>query len=439
MLFSGAMKRGEVTRSMKSRLVRLTHTIDAWPKGWTVAAIVSSVLVWALLTYLLVRAGLLSTGTTRRQFTDLFERFRDVASVLHDGDLYAIRSGSSLNTNPPIVVLVMGPISALGKSVGAFVWTTANVSSLVAVATICARRLSGVSTRSAALIASLVTPGTALLLSDPYRVVLLVGQVRVLLLFLVVMDLLAVRKERRGILVGLASAMSLTPMVFILLIGLSAGRRAVFRCLVATAGFSLLGLFAGAAAWWRYYAVLLPTGQQLDRVLRHRSPSDAGQANLRAVFARPPLAHMPIHQTLFAVVTAVVVIAGLWIVFRVARSNLPITALMSLGFLVTIVEPESWVHSWVWALLGPFAAWELLPWRRSAAWGTLLFLVPMLPVSRLVAAKLGLIEQLASSYTIGAMAFLALIALCLLRAGGVSGRDDVASSADAGCGRLNPT
>lgn len=403
---------------MHSLARRCITTIDAWPPPAARAAAVGLLLAWSLLGYFAVRAGLLSSGPGQRQFTDLYERFQDVSAMLHNHDLYALRPrGASLNTNPPVVVLMMLPFDLLGRSGGAIAWSALTVASVAAVAMICLRKLSGLSVTTSALVSCAIAPGAALVLSDPYRVVLLVGQVRTVLLLLVVADLFVISPRRRGILIGFAAAISLTPLVFLLLVGMSAGRRAVFRCLAAAAAFSLVGVLAGARAWWRFYAVLLPTGQQLHRVLRHRSASDAGQSNLRSVFARAPLAHLPVHALLLDLTIVAITIGGVWVVVRLWKSDLPVTAVMSLGFLVTIIEPESWVHYWVWALLGPFAAWELVRWRRGAAWGTLLFLVPMLPLSRIVAAHLGLIEQLASFYVLGALAFLGLVAVLPFRDG----------------------
>ena len=95
---------------------------------------------------------------------------------------------------------------------------------------------------------------TPMALLDPVRETILLGQVNILLAAAVIADMTLIRPERRGVLVGLAAAIKITPVILIpyLVLTRQAGawRRAT-GAFIAAAG---MGAVASPQASWTYWS-----------------------------------------------------------------------------------------------------------------------------------------------------------------------------------------
>ncbi|MDX8141201.1 glycosyltransferase 87 family protein [Lentzea sp. BCCO 10_0061] len=194
---------------------------------------------------------------------------------------------------------------------------------------------------------------------EPVISTLLFGQINLLLMALVVVDCLAVRDPRfRGLLVGVAAAIKLTPLIFLLYFLVRREWRAAAMSTAAFAGLAVLGfLFAAkdSAEFW-FHALLDPSragglaymaNQSLRGVLHRINPGEHAESLL--------------WLGLSLIVVALAVVAAHGARHEVAA----LTAIATAGLLVS---PVSWSHHWVWCVPA-FLALGFA--RRSWAWPTL--------------------------------------------------------------------
>jgi len=173
------------------------------------------------------------------------------------------------------------------------------------------------------------------------------GQVGLFLMALIVVDLLTPLTGRwRGVLVGFAAAIKLTPGIFI--VGLFvAGRRDTRRASwVAAATFVLLsGLSAvvapgGSRAYW---------GSALFDSNRLGDNSAPANQSLRGMMLRTALD--PGHATIAFVLLAVVVGAvGLWKASVAWRQGDDLFAVSLIGLLMALLSPVAWIHHFVFMI-----------------------------------------------------------------------------------------
>lgn len=297
----------------------------------------------ALAVALILLPWIIATGSARPwqpAMIDLDVYLATVNDLLAGKDIYATRTPfwNLPFIYPPIAALLLVPLTYLP------LW---GVQVLWAVLTVLAQRLilvrAGVR-RSAAIAAANV----ALVLAfEPFRTTLGYGQVNTLLMALIVADLLPGQERSkwfpRGALIGLAAAIKLTPLAF-LVFALLAGRRAV-----VVWG---LGSFAALTA---IGAIVLPQESLTfaRKVLTgdlYGNPVYVGNQSINAVFARlagtePPIAQIALFVGGLAALLALVVAVLWW------RRGERVLAVGLIGVASCLASPLSWTHHHVWALL----------------------------------------------------------------------------------------
>ena len=256
---------------------------------------------------------------------------------------------------PPFAAIVFSPLAFLSEDASVLIVAVLSHVSILVTAYSLARSSTYLAPR-----AGLVAAATAVLmplftLVEPARETINYGQINLALMALVAADCLLPRTRwPRGLLVGIAAAIKLTPLGFLLLFLLRKDFRATAVSAVTFAATVLLGLLAAphdSADWW------------LDKML---STSDsfgsvyAGNLTLRSLLAK---------QTLDGTALNIAWIAGSLVLLGLAvlgmrhalRTRNTALALMLNGILVLLVSPISWSHHWVWAaptlaLLGAMCA-----------------------------------------------------------------------------------
>jgi alpha-1,2-mannosyltransferase len=170
------------------------------------------------------------------------------------------------------------------------------------------------------------------------------GQINVVLMTLVIADCVPRRTPwPRGVLVGLAIALKLTPAVFLLYFVL---RRDVRAVLVAVASFGAATLLGFALAWKDSCEYWTVTVRHTDRI---------GDATLNTnQNAAGALARLELSEGAHFVVwtAACLAVFGLtvWAVRRVLAAGEPTLALACVAMFGLVVSPVSWSHHWVWGL-----------------------------------------------------------------------------------------
>jgi alpha-1,2-mannosyltransferase len=210
--------------------------------------------------------------------------------------------------------------------------------------------------------------GVASLALEPVRSNFDYGQVNLILMVMIVADLTVVRPPWRGLLVGLAAAIKLTPLVFL------------FYFVAARQWRSLLrgaGVVAGATALtW----VVLPSDSV--RYWFHEV-FDAGRTGALGVVSnqswngmvhRPPFHGGHVGTAMWLVLSLVTLAGGAvlcrWMVAQARTAE----AVMVLALTELLVSPVSWTHHWSWLVLAPIVAASLWRVHRAVAVSLLVLL-----------------------------------------------------------------
>ena len=302
--------------------------------------------VWILAGLALLTCGIVLLAGIRNEFFDSKVYYGAVQYWVRDhGMVYDwLRPGSPYGfTYPPFAGLVMAPMSVLPFPL---VVVIASVATLATTALV-VRWLVGPMIRRAGW-PMWFGFGVAVCFAvsfEPVRETLTFGQVNTLLLALVAGDLLfGVAKGKRwgGIGIGLATAVKLTPGVFILYLLVTKRWRAAATAIVTAAAATLA---SGAAAtdqsreFWT--SALWDTGRV--GVLSYVS-----NQSLRGFLAR-----LPIDSVASRIwILGVLVLLGFWAwrVRAAAARHDELGGLALTGILGCLISPVTWVHHCVWLL-----------------------------------------------------------------------------------------
>ncbi len=294
-------------------------------------------------------------------------------ALLTSGDPYGVlpptRDGTVLPfTYPPFAALVFAPLLVLPLDLALVLLTLVSVLALGAVVALClagADRPAG-NALNVAITTSDVANGTfgtsnvskatfrarlwvvggaalgvqaVALLSEPVRATLGFGQVNLLLMLLVAVDILGPNWRYRGVLIGLAAVVKLTPAAFLLFFLLRKDFRAVARAALVFGCCGLLAWLLAPSASVRYWTELIFARERVG------DPGYIGNQSLRGLLARlgPPA------ETLVWVAVVLLVLAATVLLMRRAlAAGRPVPALLACALAALLVSPVSWTHHWVW-------------------------------------------------------------------------------------------
>jgi alpha-1,2-mannosyltransferase len=304
----------------------------------------------------LATAAFLSVATIRHDFFDLKVYFGAINYWVHDGgQIYDwLKPNSKYGyTYPPFAALAMLPMAFVS-------WPVAIViSCLAAVVTgglvvwwlvdPMARREGWTRWFAFAIAVCLAAA------FEPMRETFTFGQVNTLLLFLVAVDLLWLVPASRtldggrpgpsgrwhkaaGVGIGLATAVKLTPGIFILYLLVTRRWRAAITASATAAGVTLLAAALAPDASRQFWTEML---WNTDRV---GSLSFISNQSLQGVVARLD----PVHPSTIAWLVLVVATLAVW-VWRVRDADVR-TGLALTGVVGCLISPVTWVHHLVWLL-----------------------------------------------------------------------------------------
>ncbi|QNQ90575.1 DUF2029 domain-containing protein [Corynebacterium poyangense] len=189
-----------------------------------------------------------------------------------------------------------------------------------------------------------------LLPSEPIWRTLSYGQINLILAGLVIWDLWGPWQRHRGLLVGFAAAIKLTPAIFLLYFFFIRDKRAILRGVISAVSCSLLAavlLPHQSADYW------LRTLVQVDRIGRAGIPD---QQSLRGFLTR---LHVDGDTALLLWIFAVLLITIVtgWVVLPLRPKKQPFhrppasaqfLGLYACALFGLLVSPVSWTHHWVW-------------------------------------------------------------------------------------------
>jgi alpha-1,2-mannosyltransferase len=295
---------------------------------------------------------------------DLQARYRDGNIALQHGNLYGIHWETS--TYPPITAYLFVPFRLIGLRATETLWTVANLVSLAAIFAVALHRWFKVSAVDAWFASALGLAPAVIFAFYPFRSLLLWGQMGVLLMLLVFLDLFLVPKRFRGILIGVAAAIKLLPALFVIWLIAKREVSAVVRAIVA---FAVLTVFA--AALWphasaEYWFHVLPSARvgRIVTVAPSQWAKGAGKLSdqsIRGLLARPPFLLLKTFPWLPIALAALAL--GLAVMVRFLRQGHELAAFVVLSLVTELISPVSWLHYWVFVGLAPILA--ILEWRRD--------------------------------------------------------------------------
>lgn len=244
-------------------------------------------------------------------------------------------------TYPPFAALVFVVLAVLPIASTMLVVSSLNVVLLYLAVLLCWRNLGYRGVRTHAVSVFLAVAFTWL---EPVRMTLWLGQINLLLLVLVLWDLGRPDGSRlRGIGVGVAAGMKLTPAFFVLYaLSLRQYRTVAVASatFVATVGAGLLVVFDDARTFWTS-AIF-----QSDRIGLLASPANQ---SVRGALARAWPGHEPPVLVWMACSIALALV-GLWCAVLAHRRGERLLGLTVCGLTTPVVSPFAWGHHWVWCV-----------------------------------------------------------------------------------------
>jgi alpha-1,2-mannosyltransferase len=313
----------------------------------------------------LVVAAAVGAGL-RGDFTDLFVYQHAGDRVLDGLSVYGSRDPvmDLPFTYPPFAALVMAPLALVPTWLAAALLAGASVGALAAVVVVARRALGQ---PAPGWLVALVVCGAAAL--EPVWQNLTFGQLNVLLMLAVLVDLVAGERRWSGVLVGIAAGLKLTPLVFVVLLVLVGRRTAAGRAVVAFAVTVAVGFAVMPRAAWEYWSDGLLDGSRVGPPALAHNQSVYG-ALTRLLDQEPStLLWIAVAGPLAGVVT---VVGARW--WRRGDRVLG-TCLGALAMLMA--SPISWSHHWVWAVPVALVLWERSRWV-STAWVAVFVTRPVL-------------------------------------------------------------
>ena len=266
-------------------------------------------------------------------------------------------------TYPPFAALVFGLLARLPQNMALNLFNVAGVAVAGWVAVTIVRywsskaKLRGAlsTTRSCWVAAALFL---AILFLGPWRETLAFGQINILLMGLMVVDLLGGLSKRRrfrgsGFLVGVAAGIKLTPLVFGLYFLMRKDWRGLANMALGFASTVLLGWLLRPAESLEFWLEILPDTSRIG-----------GAGYVDNLSVKGALLHFGVPQdavTLpwLALSLATLVLAAL-LIRAASAQGARVVAISTTALAMLLISPVSWSHHWVWmAVVLPAFAWTI--------------------------------------------------------------------------------
>jgi alpha-1,2-mannosyltransferase len=299
----------------------------------------------------LAAAGALAFATGRQ--IDL-SVYLTGGSHLLDDRLYQVTLAQPAHlyfTYPPFAAVLFWPLGVLPMRMAYLIWALINIVALYAVVHLSLRAALRTAPPRVTILASLILLIPFYWL-DPVHRTLMYGQVNLALAALVLADFtgsLAFRGRRlpHGVLVGIASAIKLTPLIFVLYLLITRRMRAAGAALAAFAACCAVAVALSPAASWSYWSRYVTDTSRIGSI--YFIPDQS----LHAAVDRA--GHAIASPELVALLSVAVLAGGLALAawsFRASSDLLGVLVSAATGLLVS---PVTWDHHMVWIV--PVIIW----------------------------------------------------------------------------------
>ena len=253
-------------------------------------------------------------------------------------------------TYPPTAALLFVPLALVPTQVAWGILTAVSVLAMalvirVAIGSLPKPAADGPRWWSSPARATLVFSVLMLGIEPVWRTIFL-GQINLILMALVVLDVLVVTARGArggGIMVGVAAAVKLTPLIFVVHLFLTGKRADAVRALVTFLGLQLLMLLLIPGDTIRYWTKTISDTGRIGPVHWAGNQSLNGLVN-RVTDLAPWASKAAIG------VSALLAIPAIWLMLRFHRRGQALAALLVSAFFALLASPISWSHHWVWAV-----------------------------------------------------------------------------------------
>lgn len=318
----------------------------------------------ALLVTLSVAASLALAASAGAGHQIDFDIYRMGAGNVSGRHLYDTRLPRSLMggprgmrfTYPPFAALLFWPFTLFSVSIGQLSWSVINAAALAVLIAVSIKAVRPGWPWQRAWITAAVVLYPALWL-DPALLTLDYGQVNLLIAAMILSDLTLRTPLPRGVAVGIAAAVKLTPLIFIPFLLLARQYRAGVTALSSFLACTLAAYAIAPAASSQYWLASMLDSRRYGNVL-YISNQDLRSALQRIAGAASPAA-------LAAVAVAVVAIGGLIAAAAAYRNSSPMLGIVTCAATGLVISPVSWSHHYVWVV--PAMAWMALGEDRPPA------------------------------------------------------------------------
>lgn len=248
-------------------------------------------------------------------------------------------------TYPPVAALLFVPLAVLPAPIA---WGALGAISIAAVAAVVS--LSIRATRSPALLARgpmvVVALTAAVLLLEPVWRTVSLGQINLILLVLIMVDVLVLtmRGSRAGgVLVGVAAAVKLTPLIFVPHLLFTGRWRDALRAVVTFVVLqtAMLAVIPHDVVQFWTSAVSDPT--------RIGTVNWSDNQSLNAVVLRLTDS-APWSMTVVLGIGLVLAAPAVWLMLRYHRRGDELRAMLVTAGYGLLLSPVSWTHHWVWVI-----------------------------------------------------------------------------------------
>ncbi len=259
-------------------------------------------------------------------------------------------------TYSPFAAILMVPLAALPEAVAYALWTALSILALALIVEVSMPRLP---LRSLVLFVVVLVLACAVF--DPVRRTLVLGQINLILCALILLDIGRREGGWRGVGVGVAAGIKLTPLLFVVFLVVTRQWAAARNALLAFAGTVLLGFALMPRTSWAYWTGIVGEADRIGPTFRFSNQSVNGLVHRSQVV--PDAWTTPMWLVLSGLVVGLVMVVAkhLW------ENGRGVTAVATVGIGTALASPFSWTHHWVWALPLGLSVLSLAPHRPRFA------------------------------------------------------------------------
>ena len=270
-------------------------------------------------------------------------------------------------TYPPFAAFLALPLAFVPFGVAGWLWTALQVLATTLVVWYAGQRMLRAAGPWVPLALALVT--APMIWMHPVSDGIRFGQVNAFLVLACTLDMVAprpsvLRRVPRGVLIGLAMAVKLTPGVFLIHFLVTRRWREAATVVATAATATLLSAVLLPSASWAFWLGALQDSDRLG--------PNAGTANqsIRGFLLRTGL-DGPVGDVVWVLAVLVVGVLGFALARRMYLRGDPVAEVAVVGLLACLLSPVAWIHHYHWVVVVVLALLGARPWlhRRRAVAG----------------------------------------------------------------------